>query len=122
LPEEPLAAARVQRWLSIAAGEVKYGPATARMVTQWNLPGDLKSAKQVAARLLPFMNEHLKDRRFLAAEHATIADLACYSYVRHAPEGGISIAEYPHVLNWLQRVEALPAFKPMPSSPLPPTT
>ncbi len=32
LPEEPVAAARVQRWLSIAAGEVKYGPATARMV------------------------------------------------------------------------------------------
>src|SRR5271169_431085 len=32
LPEEPVAAADVQRWLSIAAGEVRYGPATARMV------------------------------------------------------------------------------------------
>lgn len=120
LPEEPVAAARVQRWLSIAAGEVKYGPATARMVTQWKLPGDLQAARQIAARLLQFMNEHLQDRQFLAAEHATIADLACYSYVRHAPEGGVSIGEFAAVLSWLSRVEALPGFKPMPLSPLPP--
>jgi glutathione S-transferase len=119
LPEEPVTAARVQRWLSIAAGEVKYGPAAARMVAQWKLPGDLQAAKQIAARLLQFMNEHLQGRRFLAAEHATIADLACYSYVRHAPEGGISISEFPAVLSWLSRVEALPGFKPMPNSPLP---
>ena len=120
LPEEPVAAARVQRWLSIAAGEVKYGPATARMVTQWNLPGDLKAAKQIAARLLQFMNDHLMERHFLAAEHATIADLACYSYVRHAPEGGIPIGEYSAVLNWLRRVESLPGFKPMPLLAQPP--
>ncbi len=31
LPEDPLGAASVQRWLSIAAGEVRYGPAAARM-------------------------------------------------------------------------------------------
>jgi glutathione S-transferase len=119
LPEEPIAAAQVQRWLSIAAGEVKFGPATARMVTQWNLPGSLPWAKQIAARLLPFMNEHLKSRKFLAAEHATIADLACYSYVAHAPEGGIPIEEFSSVLAWLRRVEALPHFKPIPSLPIP---
>ena len=55
---------------------------------------------------------------FLAAEHPTIADLACYSYVRHAPEGGVSSASSA-VLSWLRRVEALPDFKPMPNSPLP---
>jgi glutathione S-transferase len=120
LPEEPVAAARVQRWLSIAAGEVMYGPATARMVTQWNLPGDLARAKQIGAVLLRFMNEHLKSRIFLAADHVTIADLACYSYVRHAPEGGISLGEYAAVQSWLRRVEALPQFKPIPPSPIPP--
>jgi glutathione S-transferase len=121
LPEEPVAAARVQRWLSIAAGEVMYGPAAARMVTQWNFPGDLARAKKIAAALLQFMNGHLKDRLFLAAEHATIADLACYSYVAHAPEGGVAIADYEHVLAWLRRVEDLPHFKPIPPSPIPAT-
>jgi len=119
LPEDPVGAAQVQRWLSIAAGEVMHGPATARMVTQFNFQGDLQRAKQIAARLLNFMNEHLKARRFLAAEHATIADLACYSYVAHAPEGGIPLGEYPSVLAWLRRVEALPHFKPIPPSPIP---
>ena len=119
LPEEPVAAARVQRWLSIAAGEVMYGPATARMVTQWNLPGDLNRSKQIAAVLLRFMNDHLKTRTFLAADHPTIADLACYSYVRHAPEGGIALDNYESVLAWLRRVEELPHFKPIPPSPIP---
>ncbi len=120
LPEEPVAAAQVQRWLSVAAGEVRYGPATARMVAQWNLPGDPARAKQIAAVLLPFMNEHLDSRRFLAAEHPTIADLACYSYVAHAPEGGIALSGYASLQAWLRRIEALPQFKPMPASPLPP--
>jgi glutathione S-transferase len=32
LPEEPAAAARVQRWLSVAAGPLAFGPAAARLV------------------------------------------------------------------------------------------
>jgi glutathione S-transferase len=122
LPEEPVAAAQVQRWLSIAAGQVMYGPATARMIVQFNFPGDLARAKQIAALLLRFMDEHLKTRKFLAAEHATIADLACYSYVAHAPEGGISLDPYAAVLAWLGRVQALPNFKPIPPSPIPAAT
>ena len=122
LPEEPVAAAHVQRWLSIAAGEVRYGPATARMVTLWNFPGDLARAKQIAAGLLRFMNDHLSTRNFLAADHATIADLACYSYVAHAPEGGVALGEHASVLAWLRRVEALPNFKPIPPSPIPAVT
>ena len=122
LPEEPVAAAQVQRWLSIAAGQVMYGPATARMIIQFNFPGDLARAKQIAALLLRFMDEHLKTRKFLAAEHATIADLACYSYVAHAPEGGISLDPYAAVLAWLGRVETLPHFKPIPPSPIPAAT
>lgn len=119
LPEDPLAAAEVQRWLSIAAGEVRYGPCAARMVTQWNFPGDIERAKRIAAVLLPFMNEHLSNRSFLAAEHATIADLACYSYVAHAPEGGVALAGYDAVLAWLGRIEALPQFTPMARLPVP---
>jgi len=121
LPEEPAGAARVQRWLSIAAGEVMYGPAIARMVCLWDFPGDLERAGRISARLLEFMNAHLQSRHFLAAEHCTIADLACYSYVAHAPEGGIPLDAYAAVRGWLRHVEALPHFKPMPAAPMPPS-
>jgi glutathione S-transferase len=120
LPDEPVAAARVQRWLSIAAGEVMYGPAVARMITQWNFRSNLAQSKQIAGVLLRFMNEHLETRMFLAMDHATIADLACYSYVGHAPEGGISLDAYGSVRGWLRRVEALPHFKSIPPLPVPP--
>jgi glutathione S-transferase len=35
LPEDPLGAARVQRWLSLAAGEIAYGPASARITARF---------------------------------------------------------------------------------------
>ena len=120
LPEEPLAAARVQRWLSISAGEIKHGPALARAMAQWGDPGDRNGAMRIAARLFRFVDAHVAERAYLAADHPTIADLACYPYMAHAPEGGISLQPYPAVRSWLARIEALPRFEPMPRSPLPP--
>lgn len=119
LPEDPVGAHHVQRWLSIAAGELRYGPANARLMALWGMPGDPVRCAEIAARLLQFMEAHLADRRYLAAEHPTIADLACCSYVAHAPEGGIPLDAYPAVSAWLKRVESLPGFKAMPSSPIP---
>jgi len=119
LPEGPEAAARVQRWLSIAAGEVMYGPASARIMALFKTPGDPDRARAIAARLLTFMDTHLADRPWLAAEAPTLADVACYSYVAHAPEGGIDLAPYANVRSWLARMEALPRFRPMIRSPLP---
>lgn len=119
IPQEPVAAAQMQRWLSIAAGEVMHGPAVARMIAQFGFADDPARAERIAARLLAFMEQHLAGRSFLAAEHPTLADLACYSYVAHAPEGGIALDSYPAVQAWLKRVEALPFFKPIPPSPIP---
>lgn len=119
LPEDAEGAAAVQRWLSLAAGEIAFGPASARATALWKAPGDPARAAAVAARLLGFMESHLAGRAFLAASHATIADLACYAYVAHAPEGGISLDDYPELHAWLKRVEALPAFLGLPPSPLP---
>jgi glutathione S-transferase len=119
LPEEPVAAAQVQRWLSIAAGEVMHGCAIARAIKQFNAPMDHKQAVRLAERLLRFMEQHLAGRTFLAADHPTLADLACYSYVAHVPEGGVPLEPYPAVRAWLARIEALPAFVPVPPLPLP---
>lgn len=114
LPQEPVAAAHVQRWLSVAAGEVMHGPAIARMIVLFDFPDDLARAGRIADRILTFMDGHLSDRVFLAADHVTIADLACYSYVAHAPDGGVALEPYPAVRAWLARVEAQPWFQPIP--------
>jgi len=122
MPDEPSAAAAVQRWLSIAAGELAHGPAAARSLALWNTPhgADPMRARAITGRLLAFMDGHLAaPRAFLAADHPTVADLACYSYVAHVPEGGVPLDPYPAILAWLARVEALPGFEPMPHSTVP---
>ena len=119
LPEDAVGAAAVQRWLSVAAGEIMYGPASARANAQWKAPCDKERAAAISQRLIAFIDAHLAGRAFLAADHATIADLACYSYLKHAPEGGVSLAGYTALHAWFTRVEALPAFFAMPASPLP---
>jgi glutathione S-transferase len=116
LPNDPQGAALVQRYLSIASGEVFRGPCAARLITVFNAPLDHETSKAVAYKLFDILDAHLADHDFLAADHPTIADVACYSYIAHAPEGDVSLGKYGHIHNWLKRIEALPGFIAMPST------
>ena len=106
-------AANVQRFLSIAAGEIAHGPAAARLVTVFGASLDHEAAIESAHVLLDTLETHLDGRDWLACDHATIADIADYTYIAHAPEGNVSLGSYPNVRAWLKRVEALPGFTPM---------
>ncbi len=116
LPQDPVAAAQVQRWLSVAAGELAYGPAMARLVALFGVPFDAARAKTTASALYTVLDAHLKGQPFLVGGAPTIADVALYSYTAHAPEGGVSLDPYPSVRAWLARIEALPGFVAMPRS------
>ena len=117
LPQDALGAAHVQRWFSIAAGELRYGPAMARAATIWRRPAEIAPAQAKAAKLLPFMEEELAQRPFLAGNLPTLADLSCYAYTARAPEGGISLTTYPNIRSWLERIETLSGFVSMPHAP-----
>ena len=113
LPEDAEGAARVTRWLSIAAGPVAFGPATARLITIFGAPLDAERAKTIAYGLFDVMEQELATRDWLAGTAATIADIAGYSYIAHAPEGDVSLEPYPHIRAWLKRIEGLEGFVPM---------
>ncbi|WP_437951417.1 glutathione S-transferase [Sorangium sp. So ce296] len=113
LPRDPVAAARVQQWLSVAAGQLVAGPAAARLARVFGAKVDVDRAKAIAAQLLTVVDQHLSARRFLAGDAPTLADIAMYTYTAHAPEGGVSLEPYGHVRAWLARVEELPGFAPM---------
>ncbi|MGA9662415.1 MAG: glutathione S-transferase [Pseudomonas alloputida] len=114
LPEEPAAAARVQRWLSVAAGPLAFGPAAARLVTVFGASFNTDEVISRAHTLLKVIDAELANTPFLAGSTPTIADIANYSYIAHAPEGNVSLEPYANVRNWLARIEALPRFVPMP--------
>lgn len=113
LPAEPVAAAKVQRWLSVAAGQIASGPATARLITVFGAPYDAESTIARSHALLQVVEKELTNSPFLAGSTATLADVAGYTYIAHAPEGNVSLADYPQVRAWLARIEALPGFVPM---------
>ncbi len=117
LPEDAAGAARVQRWLSVAAGELAYGPAAARLITVFNASFNPAEVIARAHVLLGRLEQHLADRDWLAADHPTIADVAIYSYVARAPEGNVDLSDYPAVNAFLARVEALPGFVPFARTP-----
>ncbi len=110
LPEDPIGAARIQRWLSIAAGQIAYGPAAARLVTVFGAKFDTGEVIGRAHDLLKVVEQELASRDWLATERPTIADLALYSYIARAPEGNVDLSAYPKVGSWLTRIEQLPGF------------
>ncbi|MFL1481214.1 glutathione S-transferase family protein [Pseudomonas grimontii] len=114
LPSDPVGQARVQRWLSAAAGQLHAGPATARLAVVFGADVDAAAAISRAHALLALMEQQLSETRFLAGEQPSIADIAFYTYVAHAPEGNVSLADYPKVRAWLASIEALPGFVGMP--------
>lgn len=116
LPTDALGQANVQRWLSVASGEVAAGPGAARLVKLFGAPLDHEAVVAKAHKLLAVLESHLSENKFLATQRPTIADLAVYTYVAHAPEGGVSLQDYPNVRAWISRVEALPHFVAMKKS------
>jgi glutathione S-transferase len=113
-PREPLAAARVQQWLSVAAGQLAAGPATARGVKVFGFPLDHARAAAVAGQLFAVLEQALAKQPYLTGSTPTIADVAIYSYTALAPEGELSLEPYGNIRAWLARIEALPGFVPMP--------
>jgi glutathione S-transferase len=114
LPADPVVAAEVQRWLSVAQNQVAHGPAAARLVGRFGVKRDLAQAQEIGKSLFAVLEAELADRHFIAAAHQTIADVALYSYIAVAPEGGLALEPYPAIGAWLDRVRALPRFEEMP--------
>ncbi|HTH98849.1 MAG TPA: glutathione S-transferase [Stellaceae bacterium] len=112
LPETPVEAAQVQRWLSVASNEIYLGPNMARLI---NLVGNKADPETTIARahaILKIIDAHLAGRDWMVGSGPTLADVALYSYVARAPEGNVDLAPYARIRPWLGRIEALPGFVP----------
>lgn len=110
LPQDAKGAAAVQRWLSVAAGDLAFGPAAARLITVFGAKRDPEEVIARAHVLLKRLEAHLAGRDWLVGTAPTVADVALYSYLSSAPEGNVDLSAYARVNAWLRRIEALPGF------------
>jgi len=78
------------------------------------LQGRLKAAYTV-------LNRHLDGRDWVVGDAASVADLSCCGYLFYPEPFGFSRADWPHIDRWLDRIAALPGWKPpydmMPGNP-----
>ncbi|WP_415772391.1 glutathione S-transferase family protein [Pseudomonas sp. LB3P38] len=114
LPTDPVGAAKVQRWLSIAAGPIAFGPARARLITVFGAAYNAEEVIAYSHTVLKVIDQELAATPYLAGAEPTIADVSAYSYIAHAPEGNVSLEDYANIRAWLARIEALPGFVGMP--------
>lgn len=118
LPEDPEGAAAVQRWLSVAAGQIAHGPAQARLINVFKAPYRPEEVIPRSHAILALIEAALEGGSFIAAERPTIADVALYSYVARAPEGDVDLQPYANIRAWLERIEALPGFVQFEQTPV----
>jgi glutathione S-transferase len=109
-PSDPLAMAEVAQWLALAQNEIFFGLQWARGVAKGFKGGNIEEYRGYGRKGLEVLTWRLKDHEWLALGRPTIADIACYPYVKRAPEGGIKLEEYPAVQAWLARCEKVPGW------------
>ena len=112
LPEDARKSARIQKWLSVAAGEIARGPAAARLITVFKAPLPAEETINRAHAILSLIEAELGRSAFIVGNQPTIADVALYSYISSAPEGNVDLSIYPRIKGWLASIEALPGFIP----------
>jgi glutathione S-transferase len=111
LPTDPLGMAEVMHWMAFAQNQIQFGLQWARgVVLRLKSNGDYAEMRKQGELGLRILNEHLRERDWLAVGRTTIADIACYPYVAKSPEGDFDLPAYPNVLNWVKRCEAVPKW------------
>ncbi|MDX8526428.1 glutathione S-transferase family protein [Mesorhizobium sp. MSK_1335] len=110
LPADRLFRAKVMQWLFF---EQYYVEPVIGSLRFWMLTGRLERNKALVAgkqeagvRALGALERSLQDTPFLAGGSLTIADIAVYAYGHRAEDCGFSLADYPAVSTWIDRVSA----------------
>lgn len=122
LPADRFAQASILTWLSFEQALHMRPLAQLRLhlsLRRDKMPDDpdMTACRAEAHEALRLLDQRLAsqgERAWVATNDApSIADVALYPYTRMAPLGGIELEQYPRLVSWLQRIEALPGYQPL---------
>ncbi|MBF0277032.1 MAG: glutathione S-transferase N-terminal domain-containing protein [SAR324 cluster bacterium] len=111
LPHEAREKAEVTQWLMWQMGGL--GPMAGqahhfRHYAQDKIEYAINRYTDECNRLYGVMDRRLKDRDFLAGEYS-IADMACWPWVKPYERQGQDLSEFPNLKRWFETIEARPA-------------
>lgn len=118
LPSNRLERARVLQWQFFEQYSHEPYIAVARYINLYlGLPDsrldEYKAKQEGGHKALSVMEEQLSRSSFLVGDSLTIADISLFAYTHVAHEGGFDLEGYPNILNWINRIQALPHFVTM---------
>ena len=118
LPADPWARAQALSWMFFEQYSHEPCIAVARFICGWTpldspRRSELPRLRERAHAALAVMERHLATHDWFTGDRYGIADIALFAYTAPAEEGGVSLADYPAINAWLDRVRAQPRFVPM---------
>ena len=118
LPADRLGRARVLQWMFFEQYSHEPYVAVARSILRYQPPDSPRRAElprllERGNQALSVMEQHLRREPFFAAGRYTVADIALFAYTHCAADGGFTLAEFPAVSAWLERVRSEPRHVPM---------
>ena len=121
IPADRFAQSDMLRWMFFE--QYNHEPNIATLRFWLRFVGEANLSAEQRAQIMPkriagcgaldLMNQQLATRAFLCGTAATLADIALFAYTHVAEEGGFGLGDYPHILTWIDRMQALPGFLAM---------
>ena len=118
-PQERRARADVSRWMFWACQH--FAPAIGVLTWEhlWKkfVTGQDAEPKEVArgeadlAEAARVLDKHLATRQWLVGDAVSLADYAVVAPLMYKEKAHLPLADYPHLLAWFERIQALPAWQ-----------
>ena len=111
MPSDPQGKSRVIQWLMFQMGGIGPMMGQANVFYRYfpeKIPAAIARYQGEGRRLFTVMNSHLETNEFLAGAYS-IADIACWCWVRTAKWSGIETEGLPHLLRWKAAINDRPA-------------
>jgi glutathione S-transferase len=110
-PTDRLARARTLQWMFFEQYSHEPYVAVARFILVFQKQPDhpdLAEKQRRSHLAFAIMEQHLAQEPFFAGAQYSIADIALYAYTHVADEGGLDLAPYPALREWMARVKSQP--------------
>jgi glutathione S-transferase len=104
----------ILRWMLFDNHKFTSYIATLRFMVSLAKTGETPVTEFLRQRFInapKIVDGHLARQPFLIGDRATIADLSLCGYMFYGEEIPLPLTPYPHVLEWLERIKALPGWK-----------
>lgn len=117
--DDPFQQGKLHQWQFFEQYSHEPYIAVARYIAKYlGLPKEREQeyhAKQDGGhKALRVMEQQLSQTPYLAGEQLSTADISLYGYTHVAHEGGFDLSAYPHIQQWIARIEAEPKYVGMP--------